>query len=539
MDKIEKFHIAKVPYHIEPKAETELKKYLSDIKSNLDADTADDVLQDIESRIPELLAVRHVKLGGVITYKDVVAIKEQLGDPEQFSSDQTVQKNGGNPKKLFRDTDSSIIGGVASGLGNYFNIDSNIVRVIFFVLIFFSGFGIILYLFLWLLLPEAKTGADKLLMSGKPVTVATLQKYRLSVQNSLGRGPRLIQRLIYNVFRVVSVLITALLSLMLLSGFGLLSGLFYMYPFRPIVSVYSPDYLLLGLMWLACISLIGLLIMLTFRIWGAKSSRLNISAISLSVMLIFALAGSVTTGLIVFNHFSSKYGNDKDIRSLSLVNSTPSVVPSSLNVNSDSNLNLTYVISSQPLHATYESYPGMNHPNLTISNDKGVISVNSTQLDQVAPSCLGDLCKQIYLPVHVFIYGPNLTQFSDYNGATLNINNNNFGKTVTFNASNSSIINVNNSYSNSMYISATNGASVSANNTSAQNTSISIDSNPGSNVTSPITNTLTANMPLACDEGDLPGPIIFLSGFSQKTVINGQVQNLNDLSQNDCLNNGN
>ena len=45
MDKIDKIHIARVPYNIEATAETELKKYLLDIKSNLDPDTADEVIQ--------------------------------------------------------------------------------------------------------------------------------------------------------------------------------------------------------------------------------------------------------------------------------------------------------------------------------------------------------------------------------------------------------------------------------------------------------------------------------------------------------------
>src|ERR1017187_846929 len=115
MDKIDKIHIARVPYSIEAKAEVALKKYLSDIRSNLDIDTADEIIQDIEARIPELLAARHIMQNDVVTHNDVLAIKEQLGEPEQFSSEQTPSKPGTNPKKLFRDTDSALLGGVASG----------------------------------------------------------------------------------------------------------------------------------------------------------------------------------------------------------------------------------------------------------------------------------------------------------------------------------------------------------------------------------------------------------------------------------------
>lgn len=76
MDNIERIHIAKVPYSIEPKAKAELKKYLSDVRLRLEPDTADDVLRDIESRIPELLAQHHTKQGDVVTETDIRFVKK-------------------------------------------------------------------------------------------------------------------------------------------------------------------------------------------------------------------------------------------------------------------------------------------------------------------------------------------------------------------------------------------------------------------------------------------------------------------------------
>ena len=449
-------------------------------------------------------------------------------------------RTGKNPKKLFRDMDAAILGGVASGIGKYFNIDANFVRVAFFLMTFLSGFGIILYLFLWLILPEAKSSADKLLMSGEPVNIATLQHYRESVQDSLGKGPRLLQRLIVKTVRLLFIVFTALISLMILCGLGIFSVLFYMYPFRPIVSGYSIDYLLLGLTWLVCVAFIGLLITLAVRILGYKSSRVSISALILSVIFIIAVAGTSTSGLLVYNHFSNKYGDDKDMKSLALTNQTSTITPTTLRINSDSNLDLTYVISNQSIHADYEYYPGMNQPNLTIINDKGTLTVNSAQLDQAAPSCLGDICKNIYLPVRVFLYGPAPKQVLDSNGASLTINDSDLGSSISFDANNESNININNSYATQISISASNNSYVSANNTTAQNTVVTIDSTSG--VTVPITNSLTANIPTICSQDqDSPAPplapVLSLPTYPQRTLINGHKETTFALNQNSCVNN--
>ncbi|HEV2412827.1 MAG TPA: PspC domain-containing protein [Candidatus Saccharimonadales bacterium] len=536
MDKIDKIHIGRVPYSIEAKAEAELNKYLAAIRNHLDEDMADEVVQDIESRIPELLAQRHIKQGDVVTHKDILALKEQLGEPEQFSSDEHSGAEV-NTKKLFRDPDNAILCGVASGIGQYFNIDANFIRAAFFVATFLYGFGIFLYIFLCVLLPEAKTNADKLQMSGKAVTVANLQRYRGSAQKSLGYGTNMIRRILTKICRFVSVIGTAIASLILLSAFGAFSGLFYVDPFSSIATSYSPDYLLLGLMWLSCLSFIGLLIICTIRIWGHRSTRLNISAIAFSVLLILSIAGTATSGMFVYNHFSNKYGDNKSIRELSLVNKTPKITPTSLTVGSDSNLDLTYVVTNQSIHATFEDYPGLYHPNIQITDDNGILHVDSTNLADAAPSCLGGLCKHIYLPVHVFLYGPSLKTYNNTEGATLNINNASLGSSVAFTATNWSVTNINNSYATNMSITVSNYASLIANNTTAENTNVNIDQT--SNVAIPISTNLTANVPLGCLEPAPPLPpnsIVTLPGLPTRAIVNGHRMSVNEIDSNVCFN---
>lgn len=85
-------------------------------------------------------------------------------------------------KKMFRDPDHKVLGGVASGIGAYFGVDMVIIRLLFFVTIFFAGSGLILYLILWLILPEAKTLTDKMEMQGEPVTLSNIE---LNIRKSL------------------------------------------------------------------------------------------------------------------------------------------------------------------------------------------------------------------------------------------------------------------------------------------------------------------------------------------------------------------
>ncbi len=80
-------------------------------------------------------------------------------------------------KRLYRDGDNKILGGVAYGLANYFGIDPAIIRILFIVSIFIGGFGILAYLLLWISVPEAKTVGEKMNMKGYPLTLKNIEKY--------------------------------------------------------------------------------------------------------------------------------------------------------------------------------------------------------------------------------------------------------------------------------------------------------------------------------------------------------------------------
>lgn len=177
MNEITRIHIAKTAYDIEIAAKKQLEKYIKSLESyTQDAE----VLQDIEIRITELLADRGVKPGGVIGVDDVMAIRTQLGEPHEFADDegdiaigQTMESTG---RRLYRATDTAVLGGVLGGVASYFNVNPLWTRLIFVVLVFVSfGFASLVYVLFWVIIPPARSATEKLQLAGKEVTVGSIR----------------------------------------------------------------------------------------------------------------------------------------------------------------------------------------------------------------------------------------------------------------------------------------------------------------------------------------------------------------------------
>ncbi len=153
----------------------------------------DEILSDIESRIAELLIERKGETKDVVTIEDVAAVTEIMGNPEQFEDDSMDEEACANnygaensKKKLFRDPDHSVIGGVCSGIGYYFGIDPVWIRLLFGLSFVFFGSGVILYILLWIIIPVAKSTADKLNMKGEPVNIDSIGRTIEKEINNLG-----------------------------------------------------------------------------------------------------------------------------------------------------------------------------------------------------------------------------------------------------------------------------------------------------------------------------------------------------------------
>ncbi len=103
--------------------------------------------------------------------------EDYLVDDEIFDDEPGTFKSKSTTKKLFRDTDKSYIGGVSSGLGHYLGIDAVWIRLLWILLALGSGGTFILiYILFWILVPEAITTSDKLIMTGEPVNISNIEK---------------------------------------------------------------------------------------------------------------------------------------------------------------------------------------------------------------------------------------------------------------------------------------------------------------------------------------------------------------------------
>jgi phage shock protein C len=59
-----------------------------------------------------------------------------------------------NSQRLYRSSSNKMLAGVCGGLGRYFSVDATIVRLVFLLLLFLGGSGFLLYLILWIIVPE-------------------------------------------------------------------------------------------------------------------------------------------------------------------------------------------------------------------------------------------------------------------------------------------------------------------------------------------------------------------------------------------------
>jgi len=183
MKKTLSINISGFVFHIDEDAYEKLHRYLDAIKSHFRGfEGKDEVISDVEARIAEILQKKISASKEVITMEDVGEVIAIMGQPSDFAVDDESAAAGTEPspyslpKRLYRDPERKVIGGVASGLGAYFNLDPVWVRVIFIFSILISGFGLLVYLILWLVVPEARTTAERLEMRGEPVNISNIEK---------------------------------------------------------------------------------------------------------------------------------------------------------------------------------------------------------------------------------------------------------------------------------------------------------------------------------------------------------------------------
>jgi len=163
-------------FNIDEDAYAELKRYLKNLEIHFAGEqSSSEILSDIESRMAEIFRSRLTTYKQVISMDDVRNAISILGTPEDLSNEEgtTTHDKFSSPgyHRMYRDPDHRIIGGVCAGMGSYWNTESWIIRVIFFILAMMGGLGILIYLILYIVLPEAKSTSQKIEMKGEPVNI--------------------------------------------------------------------------------------------------------------------------------------------------------------------------------------------------------------------------------------------------------------------------------------------------------------------------------------------------------------------------------
>jgi phage shock protein PspC (stress-responsive transcriptional regulator) len=171
-------------FNIDEDAYAELKRYLKNLELHFAGEESSaEILSDIEARMAELFRTKLTNYKQVINIDDVHQVISVLGTPEDISENEgpTAHDKFSSPgyHRMYRDPDHRVIGGVCSGIAAYWDLELWLVRMIFLILAM-MGVGILIYLILYIVLPEAKTTAEKIEMKGNPVNINNIKN---SVQN--------------------------------------------------------------------------------------------------------------------------------------------------------------------------------------------------------------------------------------------------------------------------------------------------------------------------------------------------------------------
>lgn len=173
-------------FNIDEDAYQLLDKYLNNLRIHFRKEEgSDEIMNDFELRISELFSER-MRLGyQVISIEQVEEVIARMGKPEELFDDEKQEEDAVTEpsvekttyrKRLMRDPDNKIIGGVAGGLAAYMGWDATAIRILFFLLIFLHGVMIPVYLLLWIIMPIARTATEKLEMRGESVTIENIGK---------------------------------------------------------------------------------------------------------------------------------------------------------------------------------------------------------------------------------------------------------------------------------------------------------------------------------------------------------------------------
>ncbi len=194
MNKTITANIGGFAFNIDEQAYQLLLNYLKTIEATYGKqEGGDEIIADIEARIAELFQEKLDDSKQIITTTDVEGVIAIMGKPEQYEADgeedfSTEQSTPKKRRKFYRDTDEGMLGGVCAGFSHYLNWDPIWLRGVFIALVILGFAGIPIYILLWILLPEARTRAEKMHMRGEQINVENISKSINEELNNVGES---------------------------------------------------------------------------------------------------------------------------------------------------------------------------------------------------------------------------------------------------------------------------------------------------------------------------------------------------------------
>ncbi|MCQ2361389.1 MAG: PspC domain-containing protein [Paludibacteraceae bacterium] len=224
-----------------------------------------EIAKDIESRLAELFTDYLSKLGRqVIDMEDVKRAIEQIGEPDfEEQTERTAEQPKKRVRKFYRDPLNCIIGGVSSGIATYAGIDTSLVRLLWVLLfILCTPIAALVYLLMWIIIPEAKTPTQRLEMQGLDITTENLQNESANIIANRGNNGCL--SLLGKTFIILSVLclvfplffVILLLPIMLIGVTGVVTA-------APLFSGVSAAFAIAAILAIILCPLIALIYFLT------------------------------------------------------------------------------------------------------------------------------------------------------------------------------------------------------------------------------------------------------------------------------------
>jgi phage shock protein PspC (stress-responsive transcriptional regulator) len=200
-------------FNIDEDAYERLNNYLVRLRTFFASDEGcDEILSDIEMRISELLEQKKSGDSGIISLHHINDVIVNMGEPDELSGTKQKTVKEKTPGKLYRDPDNRQIGGVCAGIAAWLGVAPLWVRVALILITLFYGTGVIIYLILWLILPEAKTTSEKLEMQRQTINIGTLRDELASAGSGLKNTGHSVMHTIGTFLRLCTEIIARLVK---------------------------------------------------------------------------------------------------------------------------------------------------------------------------------------------------------------------------------------------------------------------------------------------------------------------------------------